>query len=148
LDGLDLPALAFQLHYVKGQVERAAGRPFAAYETLRRAQQHLETLRGSLRGEELKIAFMKNKLEVYEALVALSLQREPAPQDVVEEAFSYVEQAKSRSLQELLLRDPTPPPPAPAVRSEVLGRIDDLRGKLNWYYHRIETEQMSMEERT
>ena len=148
LAGLDLPALAFQLHYVKGQVERAAGQPGRAYETFRAAQGFLETLRGSLRGEELKIAFMKNKLEVYEGLVALSLQRERHGERAREEAFSYVEQAKSRSLQELLLRDPTPVPAGAPARGELLGRIDDLREKLNWYYHRIETEQMSLEDRT
>jgi CHAT domain-containing protein/predicted negative regulator of RcsB-dependent stress response len=147
LSTLDLPALSFQLHYVKGQVEQAAGRPGKAYEAYRRAQHFLETLRGSLRGEELKIAFMKNKLKVYEGLVELSLQR-GSEVDAREEAFSYVEQAKSRSLQELLLRDPTPVPSGAEGKGELLGRVDDLREELNWYYHRIETEQMALNERT
>ncbi len=144
---VDLPALSFQCHYVAGQVEEAAGRLDHAYEAYRRAQEFLETLRSSLRGEELKIAFMKNKLEVYEGLVELSLRRDPGAR-AGEEAFSYVEQAKSRSLQELLLRDPTPVPPGAAGKGELLGRVDDLREELNWYYHRIETEQMAAEERT
>jgi CHAT domain-containing protein/tetratricopeptide (TPR) repeat protein len=147
LSDLDLPALSFQRHYVEGQIEQAAGRLDRAYDAYRRAQQFLETLRSSLRGEELKIAFMKNKLEVYEGLVELCLQREAGAR-AREDAFSYVELAKSRSLQELLLRDPTPVPPGAAGKGELLGRVDDLREELNWYYHRIETEQMAPEERT
>jgi tetratricopeptide (TPR) repeat protein len=147
LAALDLPALRFQLHFVEGQIEQAAARLDEAHVAYRRAQGYLETLRSSLRGEELKIAFMKNKLEVYEGLVELSLQR-GAGRAAAEEAFSYVEQAKSRSLQELLLRDPTPVPPGAAAKGELLGRVDDLREELNWYYHRIETEQMAVEERT
>ena len=99
--------MSFQLDFVRGQIGQAALEPAAAYEAYRRAQRSLETLRSSLRGEELKIAFMKNKLEVYEALVDLALERRGGG-DGVAEAFSYVEHAKSRSLQDLLLRAATP----------------------------------------
>jgi tetratricopeptide (TPR) repeat protein len=146
LSALDLPALGFQLHYVKGQIEQTAGRPAAAYDAFQQAQAFLETLRSSLRGEELKIAFMKNKLEVYEGLVELSLTRSNG--EGIARAFSYVEQAKSRSLQELLLRAATPVVPNVAGKSELVRRVSDLREELNWYYHRIEAEQMAPEERT
>jgi CHAT domain-containing protein len=146
LAGLDLPALSFQCHYVAGQVEQGSGRLAQAYAAYRSAQQFLETLRSSLRGEELKIAFMKNKLEVYEGLVELALEEGGAR--AAEDAFSYAEQAKSRSLQELLQRDPTPVPPGAAGKGELLGRVDDLRDELNWYYHRVETEKLAPEERT
>jgi len=129
LSALDLPALSFQLHYLRGQIEQAGGQAKAAYESYRAAQQFLEALRSNLWGEELKIAFMKNKLEVYEGLVELSLGR-GSDGGSAEEAFSYVEQAKSRSLQDLIRRA-TP-----------------LREELNWYYHRIEAEQLSQERRT
>ena len=46
-----------------------------AYDSCQRAREALETLRSSLRGEELKIAFLKNRLEVYECLVELCLRR-------------------------------------------------------------------------
>ena len=146
LSALDLPALSFQLHFVKGQIEQATGRRAAAYESYRAAQRSLETLRSGLRGEELKIAFMKNKLEVYESLVELSLGRGMS-REAAEEAFSYVEQAKSRSLQELILRGATPAAGS-AGKSELVRRVGELREELNWYYHRIEAEQMAPEERT
>ena len=47
-------------------------RPTTSYQS---ARQSFETLRSSLRGEELKIAFVKNRLEVYENLVELCLKR-------------------------------------------------------------------------
>jgi CHAT domain-containing protein len=144
---LDLPALSFQLDFVRGQIEQAAASPAAAYEAYRRAQKSLETLRSSLRGEELKIAFMKNKLEVYEALVDLALERRSDGSGAAE-AFSYVEHAKSRSLQDLLLRAATPVTPIATGKSELVRRVGDLREELNWYYHRIESEQMAAEERT
>jgi CHAT domain-containing protein len=146
LSTLDLPALGFQLHYVKGQIEQVAGQPARAFEAFQQAQTFLETLRSSLRGEELKIAFMKNKLEVYEGLVDLSLTR-TGDEGGIRQAFAYVEQAKSRSLQELLLRAATPVV-SHAGKSELVRRVSDLREELNWYYHRIEAEQLVAEEHT
>jgi CHAT domain-containing protein len=144
---LELPALGFQLHFVKARIEEAAGQNARAYESYRSAQQSLETLRSSLRGEELKIAFMKNKLEVYESLVALSLSRGSGSASL-EEAYGYVEQAKSRSLLDLILRGVPAAPPGPAGKSELVRRVGELREELNWYYHRIEAEQLVPERRT
>jgi CHAT domain-containing protein len=145
LSSLDLPAVAFQLHFVRGQIETAAGQPAQAYASYRRAQEALETLRSSLRGEELKIAFMKNKLEVYESLVDLALGSGPGG---AEEAFGYVEQAKSRSLLDLIVRGAPSPPATAAGKSELVRRVGELREELNWYYHRIEAEQLTPEART
>jgi tetratricopeptide (TPR) repeat protein len=147
LTPLDLPALAFQMHYVRGQIARAAGETELAYDAYRAALRYLETLRSSLRGEELKIAFIKNKLEVYESLVDLCLARDTGA-SAVEEAFGYVEQAKSRSLQELLLKAAVPAPPPAGGKSDLVRRVGELREELNWYYHRIEAEQLSPEDHT
>jgi CHAT domain-containing protein len=144
---LDLPALSFQMHCVRGQIEQAAGEPAAAAQSYRSALRFLESLRSTLRGEELKIAFLKNKLEVYESLVDLSL-RGAGGESAAEAAFSYVEQAKSRSLQELILRGAAPVAHSSAGKSELVRRVGELREELNWYYHRIEAEQMAPEERT
>jgi CHAT domain-containing protein len=141
----ELPALAFQLHFLSGQIEEKGERPARAFPEYLSAQQSLETLRSSLRGEELKIAFMKNKLEVYERLVELSLRRGP---DGVLEAFRYVEQAKSRSLLDLIVRGAPAPAATLAGKSELVRRVGELREELNWYYHRIESEQMAPESRS
>ncbi len=133
----------------KGQIEQAAGRPERAPTTpTARAQRFLETLRSSLRGEELKIAFMKNKLEVYERLVELSLRAERrrggarggvrlrGAGEVAQPAGPDRSGGRARSR-------PTSPARASSSR-----RVGDLREELNWYYHRIEAEQMAPEERT
>ena len=54
----------------------AAAHPEAAYQAYLKAHQHLENLRSHLKAEEMKIAFLKDKLEVYEALVRMCLARE------------------------------------------------------------------------
>ena len=66
----------------------------------------------------------------------------------VEEAFSYVEQAKSRTLMDLFVR------PAPTLaesgpgQSELVRSIRDLREELNWYYNLIEREQLLPEQQS
>jgi CHAT domain-containing protein/tetratricopeptide (TPR) repeat protein len=141
---LEAPVLQFQAQFLLGQIEEAAGEPESAYRAYRGACDELETLRSSLRAEELKIAFMKNKLEVYERLVELCLGEEGRPQSA-EEALGYMELAKSRSLTELLLQRGYALPAAESKRSDLVRRMQELREELNWYYHRIELEQLSPE---
>src|ERR1700689_3828488 len=100
---LEAPVLHYQAHFLMGQIQQAAGDLGEAYESCQKARGSLETLRSSLRGEELKISFMKNRLEVYESLVELCLMRDEGPRGA-EESFSYIEMAKSRSLAEILMR--------------------------------------------
>jgi CHAT domain-containing protein len=93
-----------------------------------------------LRGEELKMAFMKNRLEVYEGLVDICLA-DPTPART-EEAFQYIEQAKSRSLLDLMSRLGSRASAPQESQSDLVRQIGKLREELNWYYHRIENEQL------
>jgi len=68
---LDSPVLTYQAHLLLGNIYAARGNRERAYSSYQSARQSLETLRGNLRGEELKSAFIKNRLEVYENLVEL-----------------------------------------------------------------------------
>jgi CHAT domain-containing protein len=144
---LESPVLTYQTHLLLGNIHTARGDRQQAYASYQNARHALETLRGNLRGEELKIAFIKNRLEVYENLVELCLADHEHP-SAAEEAFTYVEQAKSRSLMDLFLR------PAPAFtekttgQSELVRSIRDLREELNWYYNLIEREQLQPEQQS
>jgi len=144
LANLEAPVLAYQAHLLMGNIHSAGGKVDQAYSSYQSARQALEALRSSLRGEELKIAFIKNRLEVYEHLVELCLSR--SGDGAIEEAFGYVEQAKSRSLMDLFLR------PAPTIaedhpgQSELVRSMRDLREELNWYYNLIEREQLQPEQ--
>jgi CHAT domain-containing protein len=144
LDKLDSPTLLYQAEFLLAEVERVTGNEDAAYESYCRARAAVERLRSSLRGEELKIAFFENKLEVYESLVDICLRR----QNSFEEAFAYIEQAKSRTLMDLLNQPVHVPTAADPSQSELVRSIRNLREELNWYYNLIEREQLRPEERS
>jgi CHAT domain-containing protein len=141
---LEAPVLHYQAHFLMGQIRQASGHFADAYDSCQKARESLETLRSSLHGEELKIAFMKNRLEVYESLVELCLMRAERP-DGTAESFGYIEMAKSRSLAELLIRSGPALRPADAGQSDLVRRIREMREELNWYYRRIEIEQLRAE---
>lgn len=142
--GLESPSLHFQGHFLMGRIQQEAGDPSGAYASYQIARAELETLRSNLRGEELKISFMKNRLEVYECLVELCLN-DAARAGSAEEAFGYMELAKSRSLAELLLQPGASFASTDEGQSEMVRHIREMREELNWYYRRIEKEQLSGE---
>ena len=144
LENLDSPTLLYQAEFLMGEAERATGNEDAAYAAYGRARAAVERLRSSLRGEELKIAFFENKLEVYENLVDICLRR---PNSFAE-AFEYIEQAKSRTLIDLLNQPVHVPTAADPGQSELVRSIRNLREELNWYYNLIEREQLRPEERS
>jgi CHAT domain-containing protein len=100
-------------------------------------------LRDVLRSEELKIAFMKNKLEVYESLVRLCLDHADQGCDA-RQILDCMEEAKSRSLRNLMGDRPPEREPG-GTETAAAGRMRELREELNWYYHRIELEQLGQE---
>jgi CHAT domain-containing protein/tetratricopeptide (TPR) repeat protein len=144
LAALEAPVLRYQAEFLMGQIQQTAGEDREAYACYQRAREALETLRSSLHGEELKIAFMKRRLEVYECLVELCLTHRARPNSA-EEAFGYIELAKSRSLAELLLQHGHGFTAMEAGQSGLVRRIREMREELNWYYRRIEQEQLRPE---
>src|SRR5439155_20688105 len=101
LAGEETPALSYQAWFVLGGIEETLGAPDRAYEAYLEAHRNLENLRSHLKAEEMKIAFLKDKLEIYEALVRMCLSRTETTASQ-ETAFAYIEQAKSRSLADLI----------------------------------------------
>lgn len=144
LTELQSPVLSYQAHFLMGKVHLAQSDLGGAYDAFKNARTELETLRSSLRGEELKIAFIKNRLEIYEDLVeiCLSSNRDPSKKS---EAFEFIEQAKSRSLINLFLRPVQASSASEPGVSELVRSIRDLREELNWYYNLIEREQLKPE---
>jgi CHAT domain-containing protein/tetratricopeptide (TPR) repeat protein len=141
------PSLRFHAYFVEGQVEERRGDPAAAFAAYQSARQEIETLRSRLWSDEPKISFLKDKLAVYESLVTLCLANAGDPACAAAEAFGYIQQAKSRSLAELISLpltarpSPTAPPPPPAASSRAAGRdreIDLTRRNLNSQYRQME----------
>lgn len=69
LGEIESPALSYQTYFVLGQIQEARGNQRAALQAYQNAHQRLENLRSQISAEELKIAFLKDKLSVYESLV-------------------------------------------------------------------------------
>ena len=141
LNNLDAPILLYQVHLLRGQILESAGETTQAYELYQHARHELETLRSSLQRDELKIGFMRNRLEVYSRLIQLCLQ-DNTRDSSAEEAFGYVEAAKSRTLQDLIFAGPQQND-IETEEHETDQHVKNLRKELNWYYHRIEREQCS-----
>jgi CHAT domain-containing protein len=133
--------LVYRVQLLMAEIEEAAGNDGRAMEFYEAARASVEFARILLRSDELKIGFMKNKVDVYEGLVRMSL-RQSGNSDA-RKIFEYIEGAKSRSLRDLMgnagarLED--------AETGEAAARMHELREELNWYYHRIEAVQFDPE---
>jgi CHAT domain-containing protein len=145
LKDMQTPVLKHQAFLLMGQVQSASGNQAEAYSCLRASRDALETLRSNVRGQELKLSFLKNRLEVYELLVDECL-RSPSEKSL-QEAFGYIEEAKSRILINQMLRPATDMTEA-SSQSDVLRRIGSLREELNSYYGLIEAEQLRPQRRS
>ena len=138
LRDVDSPMLKHQAFLLMGQIHSASGNQRKAYFCFRASRHALEMLRTNVRGEELKLSFLKNRLEVYELLVDECLRNRT--EHSLREAFAYIEDAKSRILMDQMLQ-------APRLLSknkqgELLQRITELRDELNGYYRLIELERL------
>ncbi len=146
LKDLQAPSLKHQAFLLMGQIHSSSGNSEQAYQSFRASRQALETLRSNLRGQELKMAFLKNRLEVYELLVDSCL-RGQCSADSLAEAFGYIEEAKSRTLMDQMLQ-PVYAAGEDSGQSDLVRRMRNLRDELNWYYSLIELEQLRPEQRS
>jgi CHAT domain-containing protein len=138
---IESPA-TYQAYFMLGQAEEASGNLELARQAYEKAHQKLEDLRSHLGKEELKIAFLKNKSAVYEGLVAMSLATH-SHRCAEHDAFQYVEQAKSRSLADLIAFRTSSMVGRNLESSPAMAHFRDLRQKLNWTYHQIELEELN-----
>jgi CHAT domain-containing protein len=139
------PMLNYRAYFVLGLIREAQREPQAAYAAFERSSAGLEQLRSHLGADDLKVAFLKDKLAVYESLVAIGLKLGPERQRQ-EAAFGYIEQAKSRSLADLIaFRASTL---APRVESDLGDEVRRLRQQINWHARQIELEELTREKRS
>lgn len=133
---------AYQAYFMLGQAEESSGNTELARQAYDKAYHKLEDLRSHLGKEELKIAFLKNKLAVYEGLVLTSLA---VHSGVCSEhdTFAYIEQAKSRSLADLIAFRSSSLSGRGVERSPAMAQFRELHEKLNWTYHQIELEELN-----
>ena len=140
----EAPAVGYQAYFVLGQVKEALKDLNGALRSYRQSHATLEDLRSHLLGEELKIAFLKDKLEVYESLTWITLLTRPGPKGAVS-AFAYVEQAKSRSLADLIAFRAHAMQPRTRRGAALRDSVSHVRDQLNWTSHQILLEELRAE---
>ena len=141
LSDVESPILIYHARLLLGHALSRISDSAGAYASYQVARDALETLRSRLNGEELKIAFVKNKGEVYERLVQLCLEGEEGTGGF-EHAFMLIEQAKSRTLFDLMFQPVHALAREEGSESQLAHSIRELREELNWYYHLVELEQL------
>ena len=141
LETTEAPAIACQIHLTMGQTKEFLGDFDGARGSYETASSILEMLRGELSQEDSKIAFLKDKVAVYENLVAMIVRVHPSGEEK-RRAFNYIEKAKSRSLAELVAFRATPSDPS--MDDSERNAVNELRERINWTTHRLEREQMDL----
>ncbi|HLV80505.1 MAG TPA: CHAT domain-containing protein [Chthonomonadaceae bacterium] len=131
-----LIALQWRVEAALARAYRNAGRLRGAVQRYRRAVQALENVRALLRGDDFQIAFLQDKMRLYEELLALLLDRGTRP--ALLEGFRLAEQARSRALLEQLAA-PLQARPEGAERQKLLRQLEALRQQLHFSYARIQS---------
>ena len=130
------PQVAERCHTSLGLLAAMEGDARRAEASFKQAVALIEDLRAPLPAEEFRTAFFADKLVPYSELVRLCLAE--GSKDRLKEALCYVERAKSRALVDTLegalkFR----PQPRDPFEAELLARLEELRGELNWFYSQI-----------
>lgn len=133
-----LPAVNYQYHFGLGRVYQRQGKTQAAYMHYRQALAAVEQAQSKIGAEDYKIAFLSDKLEVYDEFIDFCLrQHEPA---AYREAFETLERAKV-----MTLRHRQAPQPVSSVTPTVNGgssqQINQLKRELNRYYTQFHTPE-------
>lgn len=134
LGNVDIPAISYACFAGLARAAFERGDLEAAKQHYHRAISRIERLQSAIGAEDYKMAFLSDKLQVYEEMVALCLQE--GTKEAIVEAFETVEGAKSRALLETLARSERGAGAFPA-EVELLERMDRLKRELNWYYNRL-----------
>jgi CHAT domain-containing protein len=139
LGGVNAPWLNYQGHYTLGLSQEARGDLASAETSYLEAISVLETMRGNILADELRIMFFKDKQSVYERLVGLCLDSPNSAR--VADAYALVERAKSRALVDLLSSGVGQVRRARASSSTIIDHLHQLRQELNWFYSKINLEE-------
>lgn len=98
-----VPHLQFAYWYALARIERAAGSFRAARRIFQHAVMILESQRATLPLEEIRIAFLSDKIAIYTDWLLTLLDAPTVTDQELFEAFAIVERARSRTLLERLL---------------------------------------------
>lgn len=128
-----LPAITYASHYGLGLIYQQHGSRSASIAEYKQAIAEIEQTQSTIGAEDYKMAFRRDKLAVYEALILLYLAQ--GDTDSLRAAFDLVERAKARGLLDTIAR--IDDGQTFGIPDELLVRYETLKQNLNWYYHRL-----------
>lgn len=138
---LDLPPLLADALHERARWRQLLGNEAAALDDLRRAISHVERIRGTLQAERFRSAFLGDRASIFADCYAACLEQ---PQGAPE-AFAVAEQARSRSLLDLVgggisLADPGADRPRDESEAGLLAELSDTRAELNALYAELDAK--------
>lgn len=107
----------------------------SAYEHYFAAIETIEQRRASIRVDDFRSAFMRDKLRVYEKLIHLCLDENNPEQNAL--AFYYVESRKARTLVDMLANDLDLWPALSSTDSDLSREWNRLREELHWLHTKL-----------
>ncbi len=135
---LGIAPLLADLLVLRARTHTDAGRLSEARRDLSSAVDQIERVRGALPEHRFRSAFLGSRAGVYSRAATASLD---APESDVEHAFTFVERAKGRSLQDLSHRDGQAVPVHVAhdsTEQNMFCELAQLRGELGALYGQTE----------
>ncbi|MBE2220399.1 MAG: CHAT domain-containing protein [Anaerolineae bacterium] len=139
------PPITYACYAGLGQIAEQRSQNETARVFYRQAIQAIEQMQATIGAEDYKIAFLSDKLRIYEAHILLCLQA--GNEADLNEAFATVEQAKSRALLDLVDRE-IYNDAALTEDETLLAELDRLKRELNWFYNRLNGSQSDSNERS
>jgi CHAT domain-containing protein len=132
IEGYYAPWVSYQCYNTLGRLTELKGATDQAEQLYLKAIDQMESLRGNIRLDEMRLSFGRDKYQVYENIVNLKLNKGEA-----RAAFQYVERSKSRTLIDLLEKNLETVWDTGADESPRLQRIRTIREELNIFYSRL-----------
>jgi len=132
IEGYHAPWVSYQCYNTLGRLKEINGEADEAEQLYLKAIDQMESLRGNIRLDEMRMSFGRDKYQVYENIVNLKLSKGDT-----RAAFHYVERSKSRTLIDLLEKNLETAWNTGADESPRLQRIRRIREELNIFYSRL-----------
>ena len=132
IEGYHAPWVSYQCYNTLGRLKEINSATAEAEQLYLKAIDQMESLRGNIRLDEMRMSFGRDKYQVYENIVNLKLNKGDA-----RAAFHFVERSKSRTLIDLLEKNLETVWDTGVDESPRLQRIRKIREELNIFYSRL-----------
>ena len=132
IEGYHAPWVSYQCYNTLGRLKELKGALDEAEQLYIKSIDQMESLRGNIRLDEMRMSFGRDKYQVYENMVNLKLSKGDT-----HAAFEFVERSKSRTLIDLLEKNLETVWDMGVNESPRLQRIRKIREELNIFYSRL-----------